>query len=300
MLMSAADYRESLRRLHPVVYVDGRRVESVADEPSLAPGVNAIGVSYDFALRESTSHLMRTPGPDFDGPINRMLAIPRSSADLLNKLEAVRLVCQETGCAQRYLAGDALTAIFHGTARIDAETGSDYHAQLRAYMQHVYANDLTLGIAMTDAKGDRSLRPAQQPNADAYVHIVERRADGIVISGTKAIVTAAPYVHELLVMPCRNMNEADRDVRRLLRGPGRRAKASRSSPAPRGARASRRRASRESTASRPACACSTACSSPGSGCSARANGGRPARSSTTTRRSTGTPASRRARASATC
>jgi 4-hydroxybutyryl-CoA dehydratase/vinylacetyl-CoA-Delta-isomerase len=209
MLMSAADYRESLRRLHPVVYVDGRRVESVADEPSLAPGVNAIGVSYDFALRESTSHLMRTPRPDFDGPINRMLAIPRSSADLLNKLEAVRLVCQETGCAQRYLAGDALTAIFHGTARIDAETGSAYHAQLRAYVQHVCANDLTLGIAMTDAKGDRSLRPAQQPNADAYVHIVERRADGIVIAGTKAIVTAAPYVHELLVMPCRNMNEAD-------------------------------------------------------------------------------------------
>ncbi len=64
---------------------------------------------------------------------------------------------------------------------------------------------------MTDAKGDRSLRPAQQPNPDTYVHIVERRADGIVISGTKAIVTAAPYVHELLVMPGRNMTAADRD-----------------------------------------------------------------------------------------
>jgi 4-hydroxybutyryl-CoA dehydratase/vinylacetyl-CoA-Delta-isomerase len=43
------------------------------------------------------------------------------------------------------------------------------------------------------------------------VHVVERRADGIVISGAKAIVTSAPYVHELLVMPCRNMAEADRD-----------------------------------------------------------------------------------------
>ena len=96
MLMSAADYRESLRRLRPVVYVDGRRIESVADEPLLAPGVNSIGVSYDLALREPTQHLMRTESPDFDGPINRMLAIPRTSADLLNKLEATRLVCQET------------------------------------------------------------------------------------------------------------------------------------------------------------------------------------------------------------
>jgi 4-hydroxybutyryl-CoA dehydratase/vinylacetyl-CoA-Delta-isomerase len=41
--------------------------------------------------------------------------------------------------------------------------------------------------------------------------VVERNAKGIVISGTKAIVTGAPYMHELLVMPCRNMGEADAD-----------------------------------------------------------------------------------------
>jgi aromatic ring hydroxylase len=49
---------------------------------------------------------------------------------------------------------------------------------------------------MTDAKGDRSKRPHQQANPDTYVHIVERSAAGIVISGTKAIVTGAPYMHE--------------------------------------------------------------------------------------------------------
>ncbi|HVE51328.1 MAG TPA: 4-hydroxyphenylacetate 3-hydroxylase N-terminal domain-containing protein [Casimicrobiaceae bacterium] len=211
MLMSAADYRESLRRLRPTVYVDGRQVDSVADEPLLAPGVNAIAKSYDYALAESTQTLFRFDSPDFDGPINRMMAIPRNSADLLNKLEAVRVLCQETGCAQRYLGGDALTALFHGTHVIDATTGSRYHERVRAYIDHVYSADLTLGIAMTDAKGNRLLRPSQQAVPDSYVHIVERRADGIVISGTKAIVTSAPYVHELLIMPCRNMTEPDRD-----------------------------------------------------------------------------------------
>ncbi|HZQ61077.1 MAG TPA: 4-hydroxyphenylacetate 3-hydroxylase N-terminal domain-containing protein [Casimicrobiaceae bacterium] len=209
MLMSAAEYRDSLRRCAPVVYVDGRRVESVADEPALAPGVNAIALTYDLALRESTRELMRAQDPRNGSFVNRMLAIPRSSADLVNKLEAVRLVCQETGCAQRYLAGDGLAALHRGTRVIDAECGTDYHARLIAYIDHVYENDLTLGIAMTDAKGDRSLRPAQQPVSDTYVHIVERRADGIVISGTKAIVTSAPYVHELLVLPCRHMRAED-------------------------------------------------------------------------------------------
>jgi 4-hydroxybutyryl-CoA dehydratase/vinylacetyl-CoA-Delta-isomerase len=49
--MSSADYRESLRRYKPTVYVDGQRIESVADAPSLQPGINALGLTYDFALR---------------------------------------------------------------------------------------------------------------------------------------------------------------------------------------------------------------------------------------------------------
>jgi len=38
MFMSADDYRESLRSYRPVVYLDGRRVDSVPDEPAFAPG----------------------------------------------------------------------------------------------------------------------------------------------------------------------------------------------------------------------------------------------------------------------
>jgi aromatic ring hydroxylase len=84
------------------------------------------------------------------------------------------------------------------------------------YLHRVQDQDLALGVAMTDAKGDRSLRPHEQARADTYVHIIERHASnngrrGIVISGAKAIVTGAPYVHELLVMPCRNMGAEDAD-----------------------------------------------------------------------------------------
>jgi hypothetical protein len=58
MLMTAEDYCESLRRLKPRVFVNGAQIESVADEPLLAPGVNAMGVTYDFAHDERYRHLM--------------------------------------------------------------------------------------------------------------------------------------------------------------------------------------------------------------------------------------------------
>ncbi|MBA8915085.1 4-hydroxyphenylacetate 3-hydroxylase family protein [Methylorubrum thiocyanatum] len=209
--MDAAAYRESLRAYKPRVFVNGRRVESVADEPLLAPGINGVGVTYDFAHRSEHAALMTARQGTSGKTVNRMLHIDETSTDLLAKLEAVRLVCKVSGCAQRYLAHDALNGLYQATRRTDAARGTDYGPRFLAYLHDVQDRDLTLGIAMTDAKGDRAKRPGQQANRDAYVHITERRPDGIVIRGTKAIVTGAPYMHEFLVMPCRTHMPEDAD-----------------------------------------------------------------------------------------
>ena len=183
-------------------------MESVADEPGFAPGVNATGITYDFALVDDYKDMMTAKGVNGD-TTNRLLAINRSRQDLLEKLEAVRLTCQFAGCAQRYLTHDAFNALYEATWRISERTGGENHDRLLAYIQHVQENDLSVGVAMTDGKGDRSKRPSQQEVREAYVHVTERRKDGIVISGVKAIITGAPYMHEFLVMPCRRMQEDD-------------------------------------------------------------------------------------------
>jgi 4-hydroxybutyryl-CoA dehydratase/vinylacetyl-CoA-Delta-isomerase len=211
MLMTGDDYRESLRRLSPRVFVNGERVESVADHPSLAPGINAMAITYDYAHDERYRQLMTATEQSSGKLVNRMLHVDRSAQDLIEKLEAVRLTCREVGCAQRYLAHDSLSAVFQAAYRLDAETGSEVLPRFLAYLHRVQDEDISIGVAMTDGKGDRSLRPSQQANKDAYVHIKERRKDGIVIRGAKAIITGAPYMHELLVMPCRNMTEEDAD-----------------------------------------------------------------------------------------
>lgn len=209
MFMSGKDFRESLRAYAPSVYIDGRKLESVAGDAALAPGINAIGLTYDYALRPELAPLMRATQHTSGRELNRLIHVGCSSADLLNKLEAVRLVCQETGCAQRYLTGDAFSALYQATHRADAAGGGDYHQRFVAYMHDAQERDLACAVAMTDGKGDRSRRPHEQEHPDSYVRIVGRRKGGIVISGVKAIVTGAPYVHEILVMPGRNMTAAD-------------------------------------------------------------------------------------------
>ena len=205
MLMTPDGYRESLRALSPKVFINGEAVASVADEPLLAPGVNGIALTYELAQHDQHAKVMAPQDQTNGLTVNRFAHINRTSQDLLDKLEAVRLACQYAGCAQRYLQQDALNATFEATCRIEADGVDDRHQRFFAYLQNVQDRDLTLGAAMTDTKGDRSKRPGEQTNKDTYVHIAERRADGIVIRGAKAIVTGAPYVHEYLVMPCRAM-----------------------------------------------------------------------------------------------
>jgi 4-hydroxybutyryl-CoA dehydratase/vinylacetyl-CoA-Delta-isomerase len=220
-LMNGFEFRESLRKHKPVVFVDGRRIENVVDEPALQPGINAIALTYDFAHKPEYAPLMTATESTSGKLVNRLTHLNTSAQDLQNKLEAVRLICQETGCAQRYLTQDALNAIGQVSARLDDASGQpsgrgEHWQKFLHFLHQTQREDMTYAVAMTDAKGDRSRRPHQQANPDTYVHVVERNAlrngqRGIVISGTKAIVTGAPYVHGFLVMPSRNMGKDDAD-----------------------------------------------------------------------------------------
>jgi 4-hydroxybutyryl-CoA dehydratase/vinylacetyl-CoA-Delta-isomerase len=82
MIESLAAYRDSLRDFNPVVYVDGRRIDSVADEPALQPGINAIGVTHDFAADPALRHLMTAVERETGKRVNRMTHIDRTPEDL--------------------------------------------------------------------------------------------------------------------------------------------------------------------------------------------------------------------------
>ena len=210
MFMSAEEYRESLRQRSPRIFLGGEQIDSVADEPRLEPGINATGLTYDFARLDDYKNIM--VGDGLTGkPTNRFLTLNKSRQDLINKLEAIRLTCQYGGCTQRYLTQDAFNGLWEACYRITERTGNESLARLENYIQHAQDNDLAIGVAMTDGKGDRSRKPADQEQPLSFVHVTERRANGLVISGVKAIITGGPYMHDLLVMPCHRMREEDKD-----------------------------------------------------------------------------------------
>ena len=59
MLMSGTDYRESLRRLKPRVFIEGRTVESIADDPALGVWREAAWCHLLFAAGKYSAALVR-------------------------------------------------------------------------------------------------------------------------------------------------------------------------------------------------------------------------------------------------
>jgi len=106
---------------------------------------------------------------------------------------------------------DGMNAVYSTTYEMDQEHGTEYHGRFKEWLKNVQEKDLCVGGAMTDVKGDRGLAPSEQDDPDMFVHVVERRKDGIVIRGAKAHQTGTVNSHEVLIMPTLRMREADKD-----------------------------------------------------------------------------------------
>lgn len=211
-LMTGKQYIESLRKLNLRVFMFGKQIENPVDDPILRPSVNSVRMTYDMAQKPEYQALMTTISPMTGERVNRFTHIHMSTQDLMNKVKMQRLLGQMTAsCFQRCVGMDAFNAVYSTTYEIDQKYGTSYHENFRRYVAMCQDQDLTVDGAMTDPKGDRSLPPHKQPDPDMYLHVVERRPDGIVVRGAKAHQTGMCNSHEVLVMPTVAMGPEDKD-----------------------------------------------------------------------------------------
>jgi 4-hydroxybutyryl-CoA dehydratase/vinylacetyl-CoA-Delta-isomerase len=106
---------------------------------------------------------------------------------------------------------DSLNALSIVTFEMGQKLGTKYYERFAKYLKYVQQNDLVCCGAMTDPKGNRSLRPSEQADPDLYLRVVKEKADGIVVRGSKIHLTGAVNSHEIIVMPTRAMREEDKD-----------------------------------------------------------------------------------------
>ena len=211
-MMNGQEYRESLQKLHPIIYCNGRKIENVVTDPMTAPHVNSAAMTYDLAFDPEYEDLMTATSHLTGKKVNRFTYVHQSTEDLVKKVKMMRMIGQKTGtCFQRCVGFDAMNASYITTYKIDQKYGTDYHERLKKFMMRVQETDIMVAGSMTDPKGDRGKKPSQQADPDLFVHVVERREDGVVVRGAKAHQTGMVNSHEMLILPTTNLGPDDKD-----------------------------------------------------------------------------------------
>jgi 4-hydroxybutyryl-CoA dehydratase / vinylacetyl-CoA-Delta-isomerase len=209
-LCSQDEYLESLRGLEREVHVMGERCECTVDHPLIRPSANAVSESYNPGGEPGAEDLLFATSHLTGKKISRFTHIHQSTDDLVKKVLMQKMLGCRTGtCFQRCVGMDGLNALYSVTYECDQEHGTDYHKRLKDYLEWVQEENVVVEGAMTDVKGDRSLRPGEQADPDLFVRMAERTPDGIIVRGAKAHQTGALNSHEILVMPTTAMREGE-------------------------------------------------------------------------------------------
>lgn len=209
-IKSGAEYIQSLRGRKLTVYLFGELVKEPVDHPMIRPSINAVAATYDLANEEPE---MASANSSISGlKINRFLHIAESAEDLVNQNRMQRRLGQLTGtCFQRCVGMDALNSLYSTTFEIDQKYKTKYHQRLTEFIKKIQEENLVIGGAMTDAKGDRSLSPSQQTDPDMFVHITKRDAKGVYVTGAKAHQTGCINSHWIIIMPTMRLKAEDKE-----------------------------------------------------------------------------------------
>ena len=209
-IASGAEYIESLRGRDIKVYLFGELVKEPVDHPMIRPSINAVAETYDIA--NSEPEIGSSHSSLIYRKVNRFLHIAESAQDLVNQNRMQRKLGQLTGtCFQRCVGMDALNSLYSTTFEIDGKYNTSYHQRLVEFIKLIQTENLVVGGAMTDVKGDRSLSPSQQDDPDLFVHVVKEDGKGVYISGAKAHQTGCINSHWIMVMPTMRLRPEDKE-----------------------------------------------------------------------------------------
>jgi 4-hydroxybutyryl-CoA dehydratase/vinylacetyl-CoA-Delta-isomerase len=207
---SPETYLESLRRLERDVYVLGEQCANTVDHPLIRPSANAVSESYNPGEEPEAEDLLFVTSHLTGKKISRFTHIHQSTDDLVDKVLMQKMLGRRTAtCFQRCVGMDGFNALYSITYECDQEHGTDYHRRLKDYLEWVQEENVVVEGAMTDVKGDRSLRPGEQEDLDLFVRMVDQTPEGIIVRGAKAHQTGALNSHEILVMPTTAMREGE-------------------------------------------------------------------------------------------
>lgn len=212
-LKTRKEYLESLRKLRPNIYKFGELIQDVTADPATKRTVESHARGFDASWDPELGKVFTTKSHLSGETIHRFNSLMLSLEDIMANARLKRAGYRLTGtCTGGLCVGwNALNTMWMVTHELDAELNTCYQERLKRWALKAEAEGLVVAGALTDAKGDRSLKASQQPDPDTNLRVVEVREDGIVVRGAKVMICGVAAAHEIFVLPGNGYGEGEED-----------------------------------------------------------------------------------------
>jgi 4-hydroxybutyryl-CoA dehydratase/vinylacetyl-CoA-Delta-isomerase len=211
-LITPEAFEESLEKMKPRVFMNGKRVENILKNPNTRTVVEANKASYRWALDDRYKDIMTCHSPLIDQPVNRYTYVSTSVDDLVAKAIAGTFSAEMLGtCIYRCVGYDAFHSLAATTWEMDQKLGTHYYERFLEYLKWVQKNDLSVAGALTEPRGSRKKKTLDWSDPFLSLKIVEKNTDGIVVRGAKINISGAFASHEIVVLPQSSHSAGEED-----------------------------------------------------------------------------------------
>lgn len=201
-LKTGAEFKASLddgRKL----WVGGRRVEKVTDEPALAAGVELLASMFDDQFtdehRDATTYLETSTNEI----VSRAWQIPRTKEDLADRRKMIEYTSLKTGgtfgrppdLAPAIVVGlTAFLPTFKAKKSLIEGCDPDFAENIERYIAYGRSNNLTASESLAGPQTDRSDPKAAE---GSLLRVKKAEKNGIRISGAKTVGSIAAQTNEI-------------------------------------------------------------------------------------------------------
>ena len=200
-IRTGEQYIQALKSRKPEVWLNGKIVESIFDEPYFKQPILEIAKLYDMQHDPNYQDDLTVVCEETGERMATSFLMTRSYEDIMKRSKAFEVVARQTfGLMGR--TPDFLNTVVTSLAQNSwflKQYNKDWATNIENYYKHLRDNDIFLTHAIVNPQNDRSKTSQEQTDQFTHLGVVEERPEGLVVRGAKMLATLAALTDEVII-----------------------------------------------------------------------------------------------------
>ena len=200
-IRTGSDYMEALKKRQPEVWLGGRKITNLSEEPIFKQPIKELAKLFDMQhdpeYQDRITHICEETGER----VNNAYLVPRNGEDLKARRELFEIWSKATfGLMGR--TPDFLGTVVTAMAANDwffRQYGERWGDNIANYYKYIRDNDLFLTHAIINPQNDRSKTSSEQVDTYTHLGVVKETEEGLIVRGSKMLATLAPLTDEVII-----------------------------------------------------------------------------------------------------